>query len=399
LITPWEHVRNLKRFIRTTVVVAALFALGAAPIAAAPTASSKEAKAKQAELERLRRTIQQLSNNLGTLRSQHRDERTKLHSLNKKIARLNHSLEGLEEKRRRLADNLAKLQKQKQAGKHRLAQQQRRLSQLLRAAYLLGQQSPLKILLNATEPATLERSLRYYDYFYRSRVERIADINNTLANLNNLEQGIQARQHELDSLAGKRRAQRQKLQHSRRERSQLLAELNHDIQDTEQRLAQLKEDAQSLQELVKRLGRALAKIPAPPKLTKFARLKGRLPLPARGTVSARFGSSRHVGKLKWQGIVIDAADGTDVKAIAAGRVVFADWLRGFGLLLILDHGDGYMSLYGYNQDLRKSVGDMVNAGDVIATVGDNGGHNQSGLYFEIRHQGAPVNPLNWCRTR
>jgi len=392
-----EHGGNLKHFTRYILVVTGLILLGSNPTIAATAASSAEAKAKEAELNRLRHTIQELSDNLGTLRSRHRSERTKLHSLNHKIHKLNHSLHNLEAKHRQQADRLDQLQEQKQADKQLLTRQQQTLSKLLRAAYMLGQQSPLKILLNATEPATLERSLKYYDYFYRSRADQIADINKTLVNLDNLEQSIEAKQHELDSLADHQRSKREALQKSRRERNQLLTQLNRDIQDTEQRLARLKEDAQSLQDLVKRLGRALKKIPGPSGSVKFAHLKGRLPLPAAGAITARFGASRKVGKLKWQGIVINAADGSDVKAIAAGRVVFADWLRGFGLLMILDHGNGYMSLYGYNQDLRKNVGDTVNAGDVIATVGNNGGHNQSGLYFEIRHQGTPVNPLHWCR--
>lgn len=388
----------MKRFARTTLVITGLILLGTAASVAAPTADSAQAKAKAAELERLRHTIQELSNNLGTLRSQHRDERAKLRTLNQKIDQLNRSLQDLEDQRRQQTDNLTRLQEKRQTSQDQLARQQRTLSQLLRAAYLLGQQSPLKILLNATEPATVERSLRYYDYFYRSRAEHITDINKTLVNLNNLEQSIQSKQRELDTLVNRQRAQREALQKSRRERNQLLAELDRDIQNTEQRLTQLKEDEQSLQELVKRLGRALAEIPSPRESIGFAKLKGRLLLPTQGTVTAHFGAPRHVGQLKWQGIVIKAADGAAVKAVAAGRVVFADWLRGFGLLMILDHGDGYMSLYGYNQDLHKNVGDAVKAGEVIATVGNNGSRNQAGLYFEIRHQGTPVNPLHWCKA-
>ena len=385
----------MKRFTRTTLVITGLCLIGIGAPVAATTMDS--AQAKKAELERLRNTIKELSENLGTLRSQHHDQLSKLHTLRNKISRLNHSLQDLEEQRRQQADKLAQLQAQRQSGQEQLSRQQQTLSKLLRAAYLLGQQSPIKILLNSTEPATVERSLRYYDYFYRSRAEHIADINKTLVNLNTLEQSIQNKQKKLDTLVDRQRAQRATLRSSRGERNQLLAELNRDIQNTEQRLTQLKEDEKSLQDLVKRLGRALAKIPSPEKPVHFARLKGRLPLPAQGAITAHFGAPRHVGQLKWQGIVINAADGADVQAVAAGRVVFADWLRGFGLLIILDHGDGYMSLYGYNQDLRKNVGDAVKAGETIATVGNNGSHNQSGLYFEIRRQGSPVNPLHWCK--
>ena len=389
----------MKHFIRIILAITGLILTGTGVPAAAPAADSAQAKTKAAELEHLRRTIRELSDNLGTLRSQHKDERAKLRIVNRKISRLNRSIQDLEEQRRRQDENLSQLQNQRRASQAQLARQQRTLSQLLRAAYLLGQQSPLKILLNATEPATVERSLRYYDYFYRSRAERIADINNSLVNLNNLERSIQGKQHDLETLVKRQHSQRETLERSRRERNHLLAELNRDIQNTEQRLTRLKEDEQSLQELVKRLGRALATIPGPGKTINFAQLKGKLSLPAQGAVTARFGAPRHVGQLKWQGVVIQATDGADVKAVAAGRVVFADWLRGFGLLMIVDHGGGYMSLYGYNQELHKGVGDEVKAGDIIATVGNNGNHNQSGLYFEIRHKGTPVDPLHWCKSR
>jgi septal ring factor EnvC (AmiA/AmiB activator) len=386
----------LKRFIGTTVLIGNLILMGAALPAAPDTAQTK---AKEAELERLRDTIQELSNNLGTLRSQHKEERAKLRALNQKVSRMNQSLQDLGAQRRQQADNLARLLDEKKTKQDQLARERQTLAQLLRAAYLLGQQSPLKLLLNTTEPAALERSLKYYDYFYRSRSEHITDLNNTLLTLDTLEQTIQGKQQELDALLDKQRTQAEALETSRRERNALLADLNRDIQNTRQRLSQLKEDEQSLQDLVKRLRRALAELPVPREPGNFAQLKGRLNLPAAGTIAAHFGTPRQVGQLKWQGIVIDAADGTDVKAVAAGRVVFADWLRGFGQLLILDHGDGYMSLYGYNQGLHKNVGDAVKAGEVIASVGNSGGRNQPGLYFEIRHQGTPVNPLLWCKAR
>jgi septal ring factor EnvC (AmiA/AmiB activator) len=388
----------LKRYTRPTLLLTGLILIGAAA-AAAPPPDTVQTKAKEAELERLRNTIQDLSNNLGSLRSQHRAERAKLRTLNQKISQMNQSLQDLETQRRRQTDDMARLLAEKQARQAQLSHQRQTLAQLLRAAYLLDQQSPLKLLLNTPEPAALERSLKYYDYFYRSRAEQITDLNDTLLTLNTLEQTIQSKQQELDASLDDQRAQAEALETSRRERNSLLADLDRDIQNTRQRLTQLKEDEQSLQDLVKRLRRALAELPAPREPGHFAQLKGRLNLPAEGAITARFGAPRQVGQLKWQGIVINSADGADVKAIAAGRVVFADWLRGFGLLLILDHGDGYMSLYGYNQGLHKNVGDSVKPGEVIASVGNNGGHAQSGLYFEIRHQGTPINPLNWCKAR
>lgn len=388
----------MKPLIRTILLLTAL--ASPADFAAATPPEAAQASAKEAELQRLRDAMQDLNNNLGNLRSQHQEQRTKLRTLNRKINQLNRSLHDTEEQRNQQTDNLARLQRDKRDKQEQLAGQRLALAQQLRAAYLMGQQGSLKLLLNATEPAALERSLIYYDYFYRSRTQHIATLNDTLHTLDTLEKSIQGKQHELDGLLDRQRTQHETLESSRRERAALLAALNHDIRSTRQRLSQLKEDEQTLQELVKRLRQALARIPAPRGPGQpFARLKGRLRLPAAGAITARFGASRQVGQLKWQGILINAADGTDVKAVAAGRVVFADWLRGYGLLLILDHGDGYMSLYGYNQGLRVNVGDAVTAGEIVATVGSNGEHNPAGLYFEIRHQGSPVDPLLWCNAR
>lgn len=379
------------------MLLTGLILTGSSGSAAPP--DKAQTQAKEAELERLRSTIQELNTNLGTLRNQHQEERAELGALNQKINRLNQSLRDSENQRSRQADDLARLQQEKTAKQEQLARQRQALAQHLRAAYLLGQQGSFKLLLNATEPAEVQRSLKYYDYFYRSRTEHITDLNDTLLTLNTLEKTILDKQQALDALLRHQHAERETLEASRRERSALLAELNRDIRTTQQRLSQLKEDEQSLQDLVKRLRRALAEAPAPRGPGKsFAQLRGQLQLPAEGTIAARFGAPRQVGQLKWQGILIDAPDGADVNAVAAGRVLFADWLRGFGLLLIIDHGDGYMSLYGYNQGLHKNAGDTVKAGELIATVGNGGGHNQAGLYFEIRHQGTPVDPLLWCKS-
>jgi septal ring factor EnvC (AmiA/AmiB activator) len=383
----------LKPLARITLFLTGLLALTAA---AAPPESA-EARAKEAELQRLRNTIQELSDNLGTLRSRHQAQRNQLRAVNGKINRLDRSLRDTEQQRGRLADNLAGLQQNQSDKQRRLTAQRLALARQLRAAYVLGHQGALQLLLNGTEPAALQRSLRYYDYFYRTRTEHIAELKTTLLSLDQVQQSIQDKRQELDKVLARQRDQREALEASRRERSRLLAELNRDIRSTSQRLDRLKEDEQALQELVKRLRQALEKLPAPRGGEAFARLKGRLSLPAAGAIAARFGAPRQIGQLKWQGVLIAARDGAEVKAVAAGRVVFADWLRGFGLLLILDHGDGYMSLYGNNQGLRVNVGDTVKAGEVVANVA-NDGRDNGGLYFEIRHKGTPQDPLQWCAS-
>lgn len=378
-------------------IIALLTALLIFPAAAAPPEPA-EARAKEAELQRLRSTIQELTDNLGSLRHQHQKERSKLRAVNGKINQIDRDLRDTERARIGLADHLAGLQQDQSSKERRLIVQRRALGRQLRGAYLLGHQGALQLLLNGTEPAALQRSLRYYDYFYRTRTQHIAELEQTLLSLDQLQQSIQDKRRELDAVLARQRDQREALESSRRERNAVVTELNRDIRSTAQRLDQLKEDEQALQDLVKRLRQALEKLPAPRSGEAFARLKGRLSLPADGAITARFGAPRQIGQLKWQGVRIGAADGAEVKAVAAGRVVFADWLRGFGLLLILDHGDGYMSLYGNNQGLRVNVGDTVQAGEVVATVA-NDGRDNGGLYFEIRHKGTPQDPLQWCAGR
>lgn len=366
-------------------------------VSAAPP-ENHQIENKEAELQNVRKTMEEINNNLTHLRGRSEAVSNKLRGLDREVADLNHGLNELERQRRERSETLARLQQDKRRREASLTQQRQALAQHLRASYALGEQAPLKLLLNQAEPAAAGRSLSYYDYFYRARTKQIDAINRSLLAVARLEQDIQTQQRTLDELYARQQTQRAALETKREERRAALSQLQGEITSSQQRLAQLKEDEQSLQELVQKLRRALQELPPPDIAGKgFAQLKGKLKLPADGKITARFGSARQLGRLKWRGIVIGAADGADVRAIAPGRVVFADWMRGFGQLLILDHGNGYMSLYGYNQSLSKNVGDMVQAREVIATVGASGG-DRPGLYFEIRQKGTPVNPLLWCKS-
>ena len=377
------------------------FVLGAALCAVALLASAappegRQIESREAELEKLRKTMEEVNNSLTHLRGRSELVRGKLRSLERDIADLNKGLSELDEQRQKQSTALTSLQQDKRRKEAGLTQQRHALAQHLRASYALGQQAPLKLLLNQAEPAAAGRSLKYYDYFYRARTEQIDTINRSLLAVARLEQDIHTRQRALDELYIRQQAQRAALEAKREERRVVLSQLQGEITNSQQRLAQLKEDEQSLQELVQKLRRALQELPPPEIAGKgFAQLKGKLKLPTDGKITARFGGARPLGRLKWQGIVIDAPEGTEVRAISQGRVVFADWMRGFGQLLILDHGGGYMSLYGHNQALNKNVGDKVQAREVIATVGASEA-DRPGLYFEIRQKGTPVNPLLWC---
>ena len=242
--------------------------------------------------------------------------------------------------------------------------------------------------------------MTYYAYFNRARAKRIERLRFDLARLSEIEAGLAREREALERLEGENRAAIAALEAQREERRLFLTKLGDDLQRQETRLARLRDDERALTELLASLSRELADIPL--KLEEdrpFSAQRGRLPWPVTGRVRHRFGTPRGEGDLTWQGVVITAPAGAPVTAVSRGRVAFADWLRGFGLLLILDHGDGYMSLYGYNQTLLKDVGDWVSTGEKIAHVGDSGGRQDVGLYFEIRHRGTPRNPARWMISK
>jgi septal ring factor EnvC (AmiA/AmiB activator) len=222
-------------------------------------------------------------------------------------------------------------------------------------------------------------------------------LNEGLEQLKSVEREIAQEEQRLQQLLIKNNNQKRQLEAARAGRKQVISKLNSHMKDKGEELNNLKSDEKQLQSLLTEIQQALSDIP--PDSTAhvpFNTRKGMLPWPSNGRLVANFGSKRQVGKLKWDGVLIAAPEGQEVRAIHHGRVAFADWLRGFGLLLIIDHGDGYMSLYGHNQSLFKETGEWVEPGEVVAQVGNSGGRSTAGVYFGIRHNGQPINPIHWC---
>lgn len=282
-----------------------------------------------------------------------------------------------------------------QAATERLVDQEREaLAGELKVAYLNGRDERLKLLLNQQDPEKLGRMLAYYGYFGQARADRINAIQDHVAHLDLLAERIAAEAKRLDEIEVQRAAEVDRLAEARTRRSQTLSSLQSQIKSKGDQLARLERDAKTLERLVEQLRRAMEDFPVLAQ-QPFDRVKGKLPWPAKGKVLARFGQLRAGGPLRWQGLLIDTARGAQVRAPFHGRVVYADWLPGMGLLLVLDHGNGYMSLYGHNEQLFKSVGDRVAPGDVLAAAGDSGGNANSGLYMEIRKSGQPLDPLPW----
>ena len=279
------------------------------------------------------------------------------------------------------------------------SEQQYYIEQQVRAAYEIGSQEYLKVLLNQEDPNEIARMLAYYDYFNQARSRQIESYNLTLLDLDRVTQELAEETVVLESQRRALGAQQKSLANVQKKKQMTLKALINQISTTGSALSKLEQDRGRLEQLLDRLQESLANLDAPRNAQPFAGMQGKLLLPVEGRISHHFGNQRNQGKLRWHGIFIDAAEGESVYAVHYGRVVFSDWLRGFGLLMIISHGEGYMSLYGHNQALFRETGDWVSAGEVIAAVGDSGGQDKTGLYFEIRIDGKPNNPQNWCVTR
>jgi septal ring factor EnvC (AmiA/AmiB activator) len=278
-----------------------------------------------------------------------------------------------------------------------LAKERAALGSQLRAAYALGREEPLKLLLNQREPARAGRMFAYYGYFGRARGEQIERIVAHVARLVELEHSLTTADEKLAALENTQREQLAQLQTARSERGVVLQSFRSEARSRAASLDRLKQQQSLLEKLLRELRRAAQRFPVEGR-GPFATLKGQLAWPVEGRTLARFGE-RRAGALRWEGMLLAAERGAPVRAIYHGRVLYADWLAGLGLLVIVDHGDGYLSLYGHNDQLYRKVGERVTAGDILAAAGDSGGRERPQLYFEIRRSGRPLDPQPWFRSR
>lgn len=268
------------------------------------------------------------------------------------------------------------------------------LARQLNFIYRQGNPSRLQILLNQDDPRRLNRQLAYHGYLSRQRLEVVDALQQTAAALERNRVELLETQRALQRLAEQQDANIAELAQAREAREAALEVIEQRVQTRQEALASLKEDERELTRLLDQLAASLADIPPDADVPSMAELRGRLPHPLSGQPRFRFGQQRS-GELVWNGWLIPASTGSDVQAIGHGRVAYADWLRGYGLILIIDHGDGFMSLYAHNEALLRDVGDWVNPGEIIASVGNTGGVDDSGLYFELRRNGEPINPARW----
>ena len=393
------------------------------------SAGAGEADSRKSELQALRARLQMLQKEYQAAQETRLEVSDSLRQSERAISATARELREMENSLLAAQGELEQLRVRSQATQARIVQQQSRLGAVLRATYQRGQPDALKLLLNGSNPNQAARDLHMLAALTKAQHALIDTLRADLAQLEQLQLAADDKTRTLAQMQAARQTEQQKLLAEKRERERVLSTLSTQIQKQRREIATLKRDQARLTELVERLARAMAARQSPPKKNRkpqardkpesrgprgpvaiitetpqpyqagksFAALKGSLHLPVQGELMNRFGAPREEGGVSWKGLFIRAAGGAAVKAIAAGQVVFSDWLRGFGNLIIVDHGEGYMSLYSNNESLYKQVGDAVRPGDALASVGNSGGQTETGLYFEMRHKSRPFNPLSWVK--
>jgi murein hydrolase activator len=445
---PVQDARRKGGMLRTAALVAAVFLCLPAAVAQkrTSTASAPEIAERQADLGELRGRIETLRKELNASEENRADAAVRLRESERQISRLQRELHELAEQRSKLQRNLQSLEQQSSELGSTLNQQQAQLERLLYKQHLRSTPDSLQMLLNGDDPNQMARDLHYLSAIAHSRAELMSEISQTLAKKKALAADARERSAELTQVEAEQQQRAAELKQQRDDRKALYAEMSSKVNAQRKEIGNLQRDEKRLTQLIDRLSKILAAQAAqaaraeaararaaeaarqqaqkdperpvqrspespPPRRAEaenryepapsdgsFARQKGKLRLPVRGSVAGRFGTPREGGGT-WRGLFIRSASGGEVKAIANGRVVFAEWMRGFGNLLIVDHGNAYLSIYGNNDSLLKQVGQAVKGGETVATVGNSGGNPESGLYFELRHQGKPIDPMKWASLK
>ncbi len=364
---------------------------------------AEDFKEKSAELNSVRNEIEDIKSSIENARLETDILQTELKENETSIGNIALHIREIEKQLQQKINRLNDLNNKKSLHEKILTEQKRTLAKQIRAAYMISSNDYMKLLLNYEDLAMLGRALAYYNYHNKTKVQKINLINTEIEKITQIEKNIK---HENDILLTLKKYQLEKnreISYSKKERENILAKLLNELDKQGLKLQALQHQEQETKNLLQKIiseqteenrtSMALFE-----NIPPFNTLKGKLNWPTKGKLLTRFGNRKQGGKLKWQGVIINAEIGVDVQAVSGGQVVFADWFRNLGLLIIIDHGDGYMSLYGYNQSLLKKTGDWVLPNEIISFAGNSGGQLRSGIYFEIRNNGSPVNPEKWCRN-
>ena len=381
--------------------------------------ATTKSEAPKQKLNQLHERIESLKKELDSSQAAHIEAADGLKQSEQAISEANRKLYELNQQHKQNRNTLETLQQQKSGLETTLEQQQRLLGSQLYQQYLHGQQGYMQVVLQQQDPGAMARQLHYFSYIAKARARLIESMQLNLGKIAKLNDKTAIALQEITTLKSEQERERRELQSQKNERGKVLKKLSAQISAQRKEINKLKRDEKSLSQLVERLARAATKksqakrsktlkSKAPDVVARnetlpsnnldggsFAALKGKLNLPVRGDITNRFGAAREDSGVSWKGLFIKSTEGSEVKSVASGRVVFADWMRGFGNMLIVDHGNSYMSLYGNNQALLKKVGEEVKGGDTIAAVGNSGGNETFGLYYELRRQSKPFDPLSW----
>lgn len=417
------------------------------PAPGTETVNQASAEELKAQREELRARLQQLKKEIAKSESHHSEAADALAHTEQAISNTNRQLRQLGTQQRDTHLRLQQLHNQQQQTSSTQQQQRAQLAALLRQRYVAGAPNSVRLFLSGDNPNRMQRDLHYLNYVAQAQTQVLQNLQSTALQLNTLEQDTRTRQAELTQIQREQETQKQKLVQETGQRRQVLNELANKIKAQRREAGALERDDKRLANLVNQIARVLKQqreqqkaqqkeqrrleqqqnarrstnrsgpenprqnerqdtviarnegLPGSDLEGAFAKLKGRLSLPLRGDIIGKFGTPRADGGPSWKGLFIRAASGTEVHAIASGRVVFSEWLRGFGNLLIIDHGSQYLSIYGNNEALFKETGDRVKAGEAIASTGNSGGNPETGLYFELRHAGQPFDPMRWVSLK
>lgn len=353
---------------------------------------------KQKELKELQVKIKKLLSSIEDKKKEKSEVVENLKGIERKIGRVVVKIDSLNKKIKSKTSTVKKLRRDKELEYKKLKSHKGALTDQVVAAYAVGRQGYFKMMLNQKDPSKVARTFVYYDYLNKARARKIDEVIRILDDIESIESNINRQIDLLEKDKRERETEITLLERTKGSRQKLLSEIQSRIESGTGSLSSLRLNEKKLQGLIKNLQDVLSDIPAAyDKIKKFSELKGRLMFPVAGKITGKFGRKGNPNGGVWRGVFIEASEGKAVKAVSNGRVVFSDWFRGLGLLTIIDHGDGYMSLYGHNQSLYKSAGEWVEAGETVSTVGLSGGNTKSGLYFEIRKKGKTQNPMKWCK--
>lgn len=361
--------------------------------AAAPSADQT-----QAQLRALKERIERVSRDVGRDALEKDRLARNLRSAELAVAAAQTDLDALRTQEASHSAQRTELAAERARVSDSLARERDSLATQLQVAYQIGRHEPLQLLLNQRDPAAVARMFTWYGYFGSARAAQIAGIAQQVKRIDELDAALAEQEKALAQLHVAKQGRLAQLESGRTQRQSALSNLQVEARSRQASLARLRAQQADLEHLLRELARAVPPSPPTDDKSGFGRLRGRLEWPVAGRVVASFGDTRASG-VDWDGMVVSTERAAPVRAVAAGRVIYADWLPGLGLLTIVDHGSGYLSLYGYNDQLRRSAGEAVAAGDVIAAAGDTGGRPEPQLYFEIRRGGKPIDPRPWFRQR